>query len=185
MTQDFTVVEVGKPYTMFNIGNLRGVDSGMVFEALPENSGYAINIYLSNLTELEAALISEAPISVRVLRDTPSLIMPTVRIGNSPLLFEVVFDPTLYPDKRAMQLVLDNNRIQIVGVDSNTNIVKALRLVSMPNRLREMLMSAWSKALDEEGFSTKFARWSADLASRYSLIDLWERSVYVGKLGER
>jgi hypothetical protein len=185
LSDDFTIVEVGKPYSMFNIGKAKNVDAAVSFEALPEKTGYTLNIYLSDMLPEEASLISSAPISVRVMKETKSFMLPLIRFGNSPLLFELIFDPTIYEDDRSMQLTLDNNLVQIVGIDSRTNIVKALHMASMPKKLREMFVSSWSHALQEENFSSRYKNWTQDIARRYPLTELWERSVYVGKFGDR
>jgi hypothetical protein len=185
MEKDFTVVAVGEEYSMFNIGKAKDADAAMVFEALPEKSGYAMNIYLSDITPQEAAIISSAPISVRILKDTSAFVLPVVRFGNSPIIFELIFDPKVYKDDRAMQLALDNNIVRIVGVDSRTNIVRALRMASMPKKLREVLLVAWTQAMQQDDFSEKYTRWTQDIASRYSLVKLWEITVYAGKFGEK
>lgn len=185
METEFTAIKVGEEYTLFDIDKVRGIDSAMLFEALSDNSGYAMNIYFADMTSEEANLIASAPISVRVLRDTPTFVLPVVRFGRSPLLFEIIFDPTLYKDNRSMQLTLENNLVTIVGVDSNTNIVKALRLVSIPKRLREIWLTSWTKALEMNDFSRKYNMWVSDISRRYSPEKLWDMSVYVGKFGDK
>jgi hypothetical protein len=184
LSKDFTVVAVGEDYSMFRIGKAKNVDAAMIFEALPDGSGYALNIYMADMLEEEAKIIASSPVVARVMTDSPSLMLPIIRFGSSPLIFEIIFDPTIYKDNRSMQLALDCNMVQIVGVDSRTNIVKALRLASMPKKLRSMWLTSWSRAYEDPDFSAKYKRWTEDIASRYPLTDLWERSVYVGKFGD-
>lgn len=184
MSDDFTLLKLGDEYKLFNIGAIRGLDSAIVFEALENNSGYTLNIYMSNMSQMEADLISTAPLNVRVMKDTPYFTLPIVRFGNSYLVFEIFFDPTAYKDNRAMQLALNNNMVHIVGIDSNTNIIKALRLASMPRKLRDVWVASWSAAMSEDNFSGRYSRWYQDISRRYSLMELWERATPVGQFGE-
>ncbi|MNV33419.1 hypothetical protein D3C71_1247860 [compost metagenome] len=185
MSKDYTLLKVGAEYSLFNFEKVRGTDSAMIFEALEDNNGYMVNIYMKDMTPQEVNLIGNAPIAVRVMRDSPLLFMPIIRFGSSPLMFEVIFDPTLYKDKRALQLGLNNNKVTFVAVDSRNNIIKSLRMASIPKRLRELWLTSWTQAFETENFSQKYTNYVQDITSRYSLQDLWERSVYIGKFGDK
>lgn len=178
-------VELGKPFNLFSIGRFQNVDAAGVFEALPDKNGFLLAIYMADMSPLEARIISKEKISVRVFRDTPYLVYPVFRFGDSPIIIEMEFDPTLYGDDRAMQLVIDNNLVLVVGIDSRTNIVRALRLCNFPRRLRDMLITAWGMAFEMLGYSNLYKKWTIDLKSRYSPYEIWERGIYAGKFGEK
>lgn len=178
-----TELSVGKPFELFTGKDMRGRD-GAVFESLEEGYGFAFVVYLSNMKEEERNLLWSAKISVRMIQETDSFTLALLRFGNSPMIFEVVFDPTLYGDNRASQLTLKNNLVNIIGVESNTNIIQTLRVVSMPRKLMEKWRVAWDKAREQADFTEKYHKWVRDLDNRYSVFQLWDYASYIGKMGE-
>lgn len=110
-------------------------------------------------------------------------VLTLIKYGNTNLIFEMSFDPTLYKDERR-GIFFKSNMLTIIGVDSNTNIIKTLRYVSMPLKLHQLYKDAWSLALKRKEFSQKYMNWVDDLDKRYSVVQLWKMSKMYGQMGQ-
>jgi hypothetical protein len=175
-------ISVGEKFPLFKNSDMRG-QTGMVFEAI-DAGGYAMLIYMDGMSKEEVDVLNDHRIDVRIFKDSPALVLPLIKFIDSPIQFEIIFDPTLYKDQRAMQLAFDNNLINLYAIDSDTNIVKAIRSFNMPKKLREIWVTAWTLAFEEEAFSPRFTKWVNDVTSRYSLTELWGRGESIGYMGE-
>ena len=107
-----------------------------------------------------------------------------IRFGDSPMIFEVSFDPTLYKDKRAMQIAFDNHLTTFVTVDRIDNKVKTLRIANFPMKLKQALITAWSSAYEEEEYSKKYTEFIDHIYNGYSTLELWEVGENTGFFGE-
>lgn len=181
-----TLFHVGQKFELFK----RDVKTnGAAFEALTDiqgnGAGFALVLFMPRVTEEEIQIVNSERVNARVLKETSSFSLPIFRFGNSQLMFEVAFDPTLYGDNRAMQLALDCNLLYIFVVDpTDDNKIKAVRAGSFPNTLRRKLLSSWSNAVEQPNFKEKYQRWVHDLWMRNTTKQIWKISDYAGFIGD-
>jgi hypothetical protein len=162
------VLEIGKPFKMFEGKDIIGKD-GCVFECL-ENHSYALAIYLSNMSDSEISFLRFEKVTCRIIEEGDFL-LTLVRFGNSELIFEMAFDPTLYKDQR-MDNMLKSNMLNLIGIESTTNIIKTLRMANLPIALYRKMITIWGNAKDIENYSQKYTNWMDDLDKRYSVWQL-------------
>ena len=180
-----TFFHIGQEFTLIK-ANVEG--AGAAFEALAdingEGAGYALVLFMPGVTEGEIRSFHSGRVNVRIIRETNSFALSLFRFSDD-LIFEASFDPTLYPDNRAMQLVLESNLLYIFIVDpADNNRLKAMRAGSFPKMLRSKLISAWSNAAEQPGFTAKYQKWIHDLWKRYSTKQLWKNADYAGWIGD-
>lgn len=180
---DFTVLEVGKEFPMFSKSKYKtiGID-GCIIEMLPEGHGYTLSLYMSNMTQEEIKILRFNKISCKYIQEG-DFILTLISYNSSDILFELSLDPTLYKDDRS-DFLLKTNMLTVVGIESTNNIVKTIRYCSIPIKLYNKWLTAWSRAKEIESYSEKYIRWVDDLDRRYSLKQLWDIGVYIGKIGE-
>jgi len=135
------------------------------------------------MNQSEILLLRQGKISVKIIHELDYL-LTLIKFGSSQLIFELPFDPIKYKDDRTNKL-LSSNMLQIIGVESCNNIVKCLRMVSIPFKLFNSWITVWTNAKNIPDYSNKYDRWMNDLDNRYSLLNLWDRGIYVGKMGEK
>ena len=179
------VLKVGDIFELFYGRDMVGQD-GCIFEKFKEGNEYCLVVYMSGINNKERELLRYSKILVRVIQEG-NFILTMIRYGNSNLVFEYTFDPSLYKDGRMddlLKLKLRSNLIYIIGVESNTNIIQTLRLVNMPMELLKKYIIIWSEVDSMEDYSGKYVKWVDDLDNRYSVLELWDMGVYVGKMGE-
>jgi hypothetical protein len=182
--ESFNIISVGQELSILKFKDNLKIDCGLRFEAF-ETNGYIMVIYMNKMTKKEIEILKNQEINVRVIKESDSLILAMIRFGNEQIIFEIIFDPTAYNNyNRSMQLKL-NNIINIVGVDSETNLVTMIRNINMSEGLRQEWIKSWEKAFKErESYSSKYKEWIADIRNRHSIIELWNKGVNVGKLGD-
>lgn len=179
----FQLAKVGEQHTFFKgYESMLGSDGGR-FEAL-ESGGYVMNIYINRLKPLEIQAFGNLAISVRIISES-NFVLALARFGNTSLIFEMDLDPTLYKDDRALQLGLKNNIVTFIVVESTNNIIQVIRSANMPLKLREKWLVSWMKAKEIDNYSQRYANWMRDLRSRYTVEQLWDRGLYIGKFGEK
>ncbi len=174
-------LEVGKPFELFAGRDYSGID-GCMFELLHDGS-FVLIVYMNNMTEKEREVLRKTKIETRIIQETDYFIIHLIKFTGTPLIFEIDFDPTLYPDERK-DMIAESNMVSIIGVESNDNTIQTLRLANMPLGLHEKLVAAWIQAKEIEGFSKKYKAWIMDLQSRYSVLGMWKMGVYMGKRGD-
>lgn len=176
-------IRVGHKFPLFidSVERMKGKD-GAYFEASDFNQGYMFCIHFSNVRQFEIDIIRKKPISMRIIEED-GMVLPIIRFG-SDMIFEMVFDPTLYADERALQIVERNNILSIFLIESNTGVVKVIRQCNFPLKMIQTCKESWSRAILELDFSNRFANWYEALQSRYTPEGLWNRAKYVGKMGE-
>jgi hypothetical protein len=177
-----TFVNIGDNFTLFKEKH-NGYGDGCYFEALEDNGGFIMPIYLANMAIQEKMIMSSERINARLIREWNYLLV-LIQFGNSPLIFEISFDPTLYQDKRAMQIAFNNHMVHFIGIERTTNEVQLLRVSNVPMKLKQAFITAWTNAFEEENYSVKFANWIHSLY-KYSILELWEMGVDVGYFGEK
>lgn len=186
MNNEYILLEVGKPFTMFKNSKMLGND-GAILELL-ESKGkgeWFIGIYLTNMSRKEELSLRNSKIIVKLIKETESFILPIM--GYSDLTFSLIFDPLKYIDNRKnilFDITKINNMVTIVGIESTTNTIKTLRYANMPKKLYLALMQQYEHAKIVENFSEKYDRWIDDLYNRYTDEQLWQMGTYIGKMGE-
>jgi len=180
--QQYTKLQVGTPFELFKGRNMYG-QTGCLIEQLADG-GFCLVVYMDNMTIGEFMALREEKIHVRVIKETDDFVLTLLKYGKTPLIFELCFDATLYKDERR-GVFSKSNMLTIIGVESNTNTIKTLRMVSMPLKLHNTFIKAWNLALTREGFSEKYNAWINDLDSRYSVIDLWKMGDGYGQMGQQ
>lgn len=183
--EEFELVHigVGEKFPLFSdsVERMKGKD-GAFFEAVDYNQGYMFCIHFSNVRQAEIDIIRNKTISMRIIEED-GMVLPMIRFGNS-LVFEMVFDPTLYTDARSLQIVDTNNILSIFLIESNTGVIKVIRQTNFPLKMIQICKEAWSRAILDLNFSKRFSEWYDRLQSRYTPEGLWNRAKYVGKMGE-
>jgi len=182
MEQEFTEIMVGKKFTLFQ-ERYHSFSDGGYFEALDDNDGFIMTVYLAGMDETEKALLESEIIQARMIQDG-NKILALIRYGDSPLIFEMNFDPTLYKDKRAMQIAFDNHMLTIVGVERSNNVVQTLRMSNFPMKLKQAFITAWTSAYEEENYSENYTKWLNHLY-QYDTVTLWKNATDVGYFGEK
>jgi hypothetical protein len=182
MTQEFTEISVGGKFTLFQ-ERYNSFTDGCYFEALEDNDGFIMTIYLAGMDQEEKTILESQKIHAKIVKDG-NKILGLIRYGDSPLIFEMGFDPTLYKDKRAMQIAFDNHMLTIIGVERSNNIVQTLRMTNFPMRLKQAFITAWSSAYEEEDYTERYTKW-LNYLYQYDTWTLWENATDVGYFGER
>jgi hypothetical protein len=178
--KEVTRIQVGETFTLFR----NKLDDGSYFEALDDNGGFMMATYLYNMSPEERELLWSGEIHTKMIREGNKL-MFLLKFGESELINEVYFDPTLYNDKRAMRIVFDNHMVQFVGIERSNNIIKTLRMANFPMNLKQACITEWSKAYHEENYSENYGNWIGELMAKYSTLELWAKGEYVGQFGEK
>ena len=179
--KEYTKLQVGTQFELFKGRNMCG-QTGCIMEQLADSS-FALIVYMDNMTTGEFMTLKEDKIHVRVIKETNDFVLTLLKYGKTPLIFELCFDPTLYKDERR-GVFGKSNMLTIIGVESNTNIIKTLRMVSMPMKLFKLYNRAWELALKHDGFSEKYSAWLNDLTNRYTTVQLWGMSDGYGQMGQ-
>lgn len=179
-----TFFTVGEKYPLFQEGTERMLNQdGALFEAMDENEGFILGIYLNRPHPEEISLIRKETIHTRLVIEN-NFILPMIKFGDKPLIFEMNFDPTLYNDSRALQLSETNNMILIVTIDSSTGKIAALRHANLPLNFVQHCSQIWSRALLSTDYSAQYTNWSKGLQAN-SIESLWNKAIPTGSLGER
>lgn len=177
---NFHVLRVGQQFSFPGRTIPPNFDGG-ILEASPD--GFWLLIYLSGISGKERKLLAEAKISVRLL-ESREMVLSLIRFGDSPLIFELPFDPTLYADDRAITLINRVNTLQLVGLESSDATIQVLRLLSIPRELQRRWRKSWEAVFQIPNVSAQYNDWLDKLYARYSVVQLWDMAEYVGKLGE-
>lgn len=175
------VFKIGEEFNLFK-EKIIGIDCGAVLEALP-GGGFALMILLDNMSSKEKQVLNKEKITVNIIKETESFILPLIHFRSSDLCFELDYDPTAYKDQRQEDMN-KSNMITMFGLESTNNTIQALRYFSMPMTLYRLFLGCWYNAKQQQDFSEKYRRWVNDLQSRYSVLQLWDMGVYIGKMGE-
>jgi hypothetical protein len=179
---NFERIAVGEPLAGAREAQLRN-QTLMLLEW--GNSGYTLYVALPNMTEQEAEIIKHNKVKVRMLGEADCL-LPVWQFIDSQLFGETPFDPTLY-----LPYYLDckedlpkTNLVTIIGVDSATMIIKALRAANLPNNWRHIVSNAWSDAWEDPTYSKRYNAWIDTVIAQYTPKQLLREALRIGYLGE-
>lgn len=131
-----------------------------------------------NVQAQEKADIRNGKISFKMIREN-NYIMLFVKIGR--MKQEIIFDPTLYGDHRALKI--KDCRLEISLIDITTQPLRSIevqRTIEIPQKLKDILFDAWQSAMSEADFSTNYTLWYHKLQT-FTTNQLFDRATYVGK----
>ena len=154
------------------------------FDSVDEINGYLLSIYYNGLTEQEKEILKTKPVNVRLVETVKGFVLPMLRFGNSKMIFELEYDPNIYPDARSLQLSSHNNLIGIAAMDSRDNRIKVVRTLNMPLKMVQTCSDEWARALLNPSYSVEYKEWLTELRSKSTIYQLWDRGIPAGKLGE-
>lgn len=181
-----TLIRVGEEFTLFKekIPHYKAAyTDGSYFEALEENDGFVMATYLTDMSHEERNLLKIGTIHARIIKENQK-ILAILRFGHSPLMFEISFDPTLYQDKRPLQIAFYNHMVTFISIERRTNIIQTIRVANMPMRLKQAFITSWDNAYNNPNFSEEYTEWVDSLMS-FSTIELWNKGESVGTFGEK
>lgn len=181
MSEQFTTLHIGTPFELFYGRNMQG-QCGCLMEQLSDGS-FALIVYMDSISISEFLALREEKIHVRVIKENDFL-LTLIKYGKTSLIFEMAFDSTLYKDERR-GVFFKSNMLMIVGVDSNTNIIKTLRMVSMPMKLFNLYNKIWNINLSHERFSEDYNKWIDKMDLNYSVVQLWQQGNNYGQMGQK
>lgn len=163
----------------------RPKSDGAVLEVSKEGS-YLLPIFLSGMLPKEIEVIRRGKIEFRVFEDNDTgFLLTLIRLGMNALTFEIVFDPTLYKDrKNDISLYTKSNILHIFGVEAYNNILQCQRLVSIPPKLQAKWLNSWERMLSMGDCNKQYMNWIFSLY-RFDLKTLWSYSTYVAKIPEK
>ena len=160
---------------------------GARFEQLDSGEWFII-IYMGQPSKEEKKIVRKAKILTRYLIDeSKTMVMAFIRFESSPLIYELVFDPTHYKAiewKDRIDWWDKSNTVSLLLIDSVTGVIGAIRVANMPKTLWEVWRESWRKSLSVENFSRKYSEWINILWQRKTM-DLWDMAAPSGVFGER
>jgi hypothetical protein len=158
---------------------------GAVLEVSKEGS-YLLPIFLSGMLPKEIESIKRGKIEFRIFEDNDTgFLLTLIRLGMNALTFEIVFDPTLYKDrKNDISLYTKSNILHIFGVESNNNILQCQRLISIPPELQAKWLNSWERMLSMGDCNKQYMNWIFSLY-RFDLKTLWSYSTCVAKIPKK
>lgn len=176
-----TTFEVGKPFTLYKKSNINHAD-GAVLEVTEEGQ-YFLCIYLKNVLPQEIDAVNKGKLQFRTFEDNSIGFVLTLLSVGKALTFEIIFDPTLYKNRRAdIELYKKSNLLNICVIDNG--ILKCMRLISIPDKLHQRWINSWSKMLKIKYCNEQYMNWIFSLY-RFNISQLWDYSIEAGKIEKR
>lgn len=130
-------------------------ETGGLMELLPEGSFY-MQLVSEEINEIDIENFRYGDISFKVLLNQDKVYM-LIRFGNGTLLYEILFNPTLYPDKeRTKEALLKSNIVHAVFIDKNSGKIQGLKRFNFPIKTYEKLIEAWVKALENKDYTEEY-----------------------------
>lgn len=149
-----------------------------------DQSGFILICAMAGMMEDESQILKQNKVRVSAMVEG-GFVLPVWRFAGSQVYGETPFDPTVYrlhvPDSH--EQILSSRIVTIVGVDSETMVVRALRAANLPPRLAHAMHDAWKTAWDDPTYSRRYASWISTMMC-YSMEELVERAEYMGSLGD-
>jgi hypothetical protein len=182
LNMDYTILEVGKEFELFR-NTPQSATDGAHMECLEDGGGLMLIMNYGGITKEEEEVFAHGRMNTKLLFIGNKAIF-SIHFEGSELIQEVVFDPTLYGDYRAMEWLSQNNLIPFVFVDRGSNIIKVLRYANMPERLRVLLLTCWQSAHEEKAYSENYQYWVSEIYNKFTTEMLYEVSLPIGYFGE-
>ncbi len=149
-------------------------------------------LYMPDLTENEIEAYRKNKITSRYIANSTNLVVIAlfsveVKDRDTLLVFEIVFDPCLYPEgewKQRQEAYYRDNIINFLLIDSSSGVIKAMRSFNMPIKLREVWLKSWNRSYLVENYSEIYKKWKNRIDLTYSVDELWNDAKDSGVLGE-
>lgn len=139
-------------------------------------------ICINNITCYELEQVSTMPINVRIFMHSTGYILPVFKIGETDLIFEAPFDPTVYTKER-LSLMQSKEGITMVVVEGTTNVIVLSRILDFPEALYQKLKTQWLAAFQRrDPFTTSYTGLIKSVQSTLRVTDLWRFSGREAKL---
>lgn len=130
-------------------------DMGAQMELLPEG-GFYIKLVTNDINEEDINEFRYGDIGFKVLFNEDKVYM-LIRFGKGSLLYEILFNPTLYPNKEATKESIENsNLVYAIFIDGNSKKVQGIKVFNFPLETYEKLKTAWTKALVNKNYTEEF-----------------------------
>lgn len=178
----YKMFAVGQEFPLFKNRPKR---DGAALEVSKEGA-YLLPIFLSEMLPKEIEAIKRGKIEFRVFEDNDTgFLLTLIRLGMNSLTFEIIFDPTLYKDrKNDISLYTKSNILHIFGVEATNNILQCQRLISISPELHAKWLNSWKKMLSMGDCNKQYMDWIFSLY-RFDLKTLWSYSTCVAKIPGR
>lgn len=183
VNNEYTTIAVGQQFDLFKEKGFRLLNDGCYLEALESDDGFMMVLFLAGLKPDEKEILETEIMRTRIIQQGNKILF-LIRFGESPMVFEASFDPTLYKDQRAMQIVFNNHMLTLVTVERFDNTIQTLRYTNFPMKLKQALITAWDSAYQEPNYSENYTEFLDGLYLRFSTLDLWEIATPTGFFGE-
>jgi hypothetical protein len=135
---------------------------GARFEQM-DTGDWIIIIYIGQPSKEERKIIRKAKVVTRYLIDeSKTMVMAFIRFESSPIIYELVFDPTrdkAIEWKERIEWWNKSNTLTVLVVDSVSGIIEGIRVANMPKILWEVWQESWRKSLSIEDYSRKYDAW--------------------------
>jgi hypothetical protein len=160
---------------------------GARFEQM-DTGDWIIIIYMGQPSKEEKKIVRKAKVVTRHLIDeSKTMVMALIRFESSPIIYELVFDPTRYKAiewKERIEWWNKSNTLTVLVVDSVTGIIEGIRVANMPKTLWEVWQESWRKSLRIEDYTQKYDTWIKTLW-QHNTMELWNKAIPSGMFGER
>jgi hypothetical protein len=101
-----------------------------------DTGDWIIIIYMRQPSKEERKVIRKAKVVTRyIIDESKSMVMALIRFESSPIIYELVFDPTRYKAiewKGRIEWWNKSNTVSILVIDSVTGIIEGIRVANMP-----------------------------------------------------
>jgi len=159
---------------------------GARFEQLDSGESFII-ICMTSPSKEETKIIRKAKILARYLIDeSQTMVMALIRFEYSPIIYELVFDPTRYRAiewKDRIEWWNKSNTVSLLLIDSDSGIIGALRVANMPKTLWNVWRDSWRRSLSVEDYTQKYSKWINTLWQQKTM-ELWNMATPCGTFGE-
>lgn len=142
-------VKVGMkyPYTVGEVGGL--------MELLPQG-GFYMKLVANDVNQDDINLFRYGDVAIKTLFNNDKVYM-LIRFGDGTLLYEILFDPTLYPDKELTKINLhESNIIHCIFIDKESGKVQGIKMFNFPLDTYKKLVEAWTEALDNHKYTEEY-----------------------------
>jgi hypothetical protein len=129
-------------------------------------SGNTLYVLMPGIDKREQKSLKRGQIRCGMLADGPDILLLwqfSDEKGRPVLTLDSPFDARKIPDRKLHNITNDQQRlaINLIAVDTQTNIIKALRLVTMPPTLTTELLSAVQTQIASGTNGTMMVEWMA------------------------
>ena len=159
-------IQIGTKYP-YDIG-----EKGAVMELLPEGP-YFIKLVVDELNADDIINFREEDITFKILFNTDKAYI-LLRFGESNLLHEILFNPTLYKNQENTKKIMkESNLIYCVLIDGENEKIQGIKLFNFPLDIFKKLISVWEKAFENKNYTEDFKAYMTNFFSE-DIAFWWE-----------